>query len=179
VKNLAAVLKQKLENASKVAVLGIGSELRSDDAAGIIAAQQIKKVSSRKKSPLKINVFIGETAPENLTGEIKKISPSHLIIIDSADMNAPPGQVTIINPEEVGGISFCTHSLSLKLIIDYLQQSCRNLTVITIGIQPRTVAAGSNISKEVGQTVEELAVTIVNLLQKDSIIAKPNNKGFI
>jgi hydrogenase 3 maturation protease len=178
VRKLAAVLKQKLENASKIAVLGIGSELRSDDAAGVIAAKQIKKIIRRKKSPLKIKVFIGETAPENLTGEIKKFNPSHLIIIDSADMNTPPGQVTIINPEKVGGTSFCTHSLPLKVMIDYLRQSC-DCEAIIIGIQPQTVAVGSNISKEVGQTVEELAVTIVNLLQKDSTIAKTDNKSFI
>jgi hydrogenase 3 maturation protease len=169
VRKLAAVLKQKLENARKVAILGVGSELRSDDAAGVIAAQQIKKISrQKKKSAPRVKVFIGETAPENLTGEIKKFKPSHLIIIDSADTNVPPGQVTIINPEKVGGTSFCTHSLPLKVMIDYLRQSCDCETII-IGIQPQTIAAGSNISKEIGQTIEELAVTIVSLLQKDNI----------
>lgn len=176
---LTAVLKQKLENARKVAILGVGSELRSDDAAGVLAARQIKKISSGKKSPLKIKVFIGETAPENLTGEIKKFNPSHLIIIDSADMNAKPGRATIINPEKVGGTSFCTHSLPLKLMIDYLRQSCRDLEVIVIGIQPRTITVGINMSKELCLAVEELAVTIVNLLQKDSVIAKTDNENFI
>jgi hydrogenase 3 maturation protease len=166
-KKLTAVLKQKLENASRIAVLGIGSDLRGDDVAGIIVAKQIKKVSSRKKSPLKIKVFIGKTAPENLTGEIRKFKPSHLIIIDSADTNAQPGQVTVIKPEDVVGTSFCTHSLPIKVMIDYLQQSSRNLKVIIIGVQPKNLAVGSNVSKEVSQAVEELAVTIVNLFKKD------------
>ena len=43
-KKLAAVLKQKLDGASGIAVLGIGSDLRGDDAAGIIVAQQIEKI---------------------------------------------------------------------------------------------------------------------------------------
>jgi hydrogenase 3 maturation protease len=165
VRKLAAVLKQKLENARKVAILGIGSELRSDDAAGVLAAQQIKKISrQKKKSSPQVKVFIGETAPENLTGEIKKFEPSHLIIIDSADINIKPGQIKIINPEKVGGTSFCTHSLPIKVMIDYLQQSFPDLKAIVIGIQPQTIAVGSNISEEVGHAVEELAVTIVNLL---------------
>ncbi|MGA1979990.1 MAG: hydrogenase maturation peptidase HycI [Sedimentisphaerales bacterium] len=164
-KNLAAVLKQKLENAGKVAVLGIGSELRSDDAAGVLAAQQIKKISSKKKLLHLIKVFIGSTAPENLTGEIKKFKPSHLIIIDSADMNAPPGQVTIINSEKVGGTSFCTHSLPLKVMIDYLRQSCDCETII-IGIQPKNLSVGGPISKEVDRAAQELAVIVVNLLEK-------------
>jgi hydrogenase 3 maturation protease len=167
-KKLAAALKQKLENAGRVAVLGIGSDLRGDDAAGIIVAQQIKKNSSKKKKPPpQVKVFIGATAPENLTGEIKKFKPSHLIIIDSADIKAPPGRVTIINPEDVAGTSFCTHSLPIKVMIDYLLQSSCSLQVIIIGIQPKNLAAGSNVSKEVNQTVEELAVAIANLFKKD------------
>ncbi len=165
---LTAVLKQKLENAGKVAILGVGSELRSDDAAGILAAQQIKKISQqKKKSAPQVKVFIGETAPENLTGEIKRFKPSHLIIIDSADMSTKPGRIKIINPDKIGGTSFCTHSLPIKVMIDYLQQSCPDLKVIVIGIQPQTIAVGSNVSKKVSQAVEELTATIVNLFKKD------------
>lgn len=164
---LTAVLKQKLENAGKVAVLGVGSELRSDDAAGVIAAQQIKKISrQKKKSAPRVKVFIGETAPENLTGEIKKFQPSHLIIIDSSDTNAPPGQVTIISPEKVGGTSFCTHSLPLKVMVDYLRQSCGCETII-IGIQPKSLSVGGLISEEVDRAAKELAAIIVNLLEKN------------
>ena len=64
-------LKQKLENAGKVAVLGVGSELRGDDVAGIMAAEQIERISRPKTTAPELKVFIGHTAPENLTGEIK------------------------------------------------------------------------------------------------------------
>jgi len=168
VKKLAAVLKQKLENAGRIAVIGVGSDLRGDDAAGIIAAQQIKKISRRKKkTSSQIKVFIGATAPENLTGEIKRFKPSHLIIIDAVDINAPPGHAAIINPEDVAGASFCTHSLPIKVTIDYLLQSLYNLQVIIIGIKPKNLAVGSNVSNKVSRTIKEVAVTIVNLLKKD------------
>ena len=36
-------IKKKLENAKKVAVIGIGSELRSDDAAGLLVAEKLQK----------------------------------------------------------------------------------------------------------------------------------------
>lgn len=164
---LTAVLKQKLENAGKVAILGVGSELRSDDAAGVLVAQQIKEISRRKKKSVpRVKVFIGETAPENLTGEIKEFKPSHLIIIDSSDTDVPPGQVTIISPEKVGGTSFCTHSLPLKVMVDYLRQSCGCETII-IGIQPKNLSVGGLVSKEVAKAAKELAVTIVNLLEEN------------
>jgi hydrogenase 3 maturation protease len=162
--HLTAVLKQKFKDASKIAILGVGSELRSDDAAGVLAAQQIEKdISRKKKSSPRIKVLIGQTAPENLTGEIKKFKPSHLIIIDSSDTNAAPGRVTIIEPEKVGGTSFCTHSLPLKVMADYLHQSCGCETII-IGIQPKNLSVGGSVSKEVTKAAKELAVTIVDLL---------------
>jgi hydrogenase 3 maturation protease len=160
-KKLAAALKQKLDGAARVAVLGIGSDLRSDDAAGIIVAEQIKKIIG--KSSGKIKILIGATAPENLTGEIKKFKPSHLIIIDAADTNAPPGQITVIDPDNVGGTTFCTHNLPIKVMIDYLLQSLSNLKAITIGIQPKSITVGGNVSKEVKQSAEKLAEMIVSL----------------
>jgi hydrogenase 3 maturation protease len=163
VQELTKILRQKLDNAERVAILGIGSDLRGDDAAGVIIAQQIEKI----KLSTKVKVFIGATAPENLTGEIKKFKPSHLIIIDSADINAQPGQVTVIKPENVAGTSFCTHSLPIKVMIDYLLQSCPDLKVIIIGIQPQNLAVGSNVSKEVSLAVEELTATITDLFKKD------------
>jgi hydrogenase 3 maturation protease len=163
VKKLAAVLKQKLENARRVAVLGIGSELRGDDVAGILSAQQIEKITRRKNTPSEVRVFIGETAPENLTGEIKKFQPTHLIIIDSADLNAEPGHVRVLNPDEIGGISFCTHSLPIKVMTDYLLQSF-DFHVITIGIQPKTLAVGARPSKQIVQAAKQLSTTIAKLL---------------
>jgi hydrogenase 3 maturation protease len=166
VKKLKATLNQKLNGASRVAVLGIGSEIRGDDAAGIIAAQQIEKISNKKKLSAEVKVLIGETAPENLTGEIKKFKPSHLIIIDSADINTPPGRVKIINSEDVGGTSFCTHCLPIKVMVDYLLKSLPEMHVIIIGIQPKTIAIGSNISIPVRQAAEDIAATISDSLGK-------------
>jgi hydrogenase 3 maturation protease len=164
VQNLETILKKKLENATRVAVLGIGSELRGDDVAGILAAQQIEKIIARKNTPPEVRVFIGETAPENLTGEIKKFQPTHLIIIDSADLDAEPGCIRLLNPDEIGGTSFCTHSLPIKVLTDYLLQSF-NFQVITIGIQPGILAFGAKPSKELVQAVKRLSATITELLK--------------
>ena len=162
-RTLAAILKQKLKNADKVAVLGIGSELRGDDVAGVLAARQIEKICKRKATHPQVRVFIGATAPENLSGEIKKFQPTHLIIIDSADIGARPGKIAVINPEDLGGVSFCTHSLPLKVMTDYLLQSldCR---IIIIGIQPGNLAVSANPSQRTIQAVKRLSATITKLL---------------
>jgi hydrogenase 3 maturation protease len=164
VQTLVTSLKQKLENASRVAVLGIGSELRGDDVAGILAARQIEKSVKDKTTTPEVCVFIGETAPENLTGEIKKFQPTHLIIIDSADLDKKPGVVRLLNPDQIAGTSFCTHSLPIKVMVDYLLQSLK-FEVITIGIQPGTLTVGAQPTKEVVAAAKKLSTTIAKLLK--------------
>jgi hydrogenase 3 maturation protease len=157
------ILRQKLDNASRVAVLGVGSDLRGDDIAGIIAVEQIEKTIKQKTLQPEVKLFIGATAPENLTGEIKKFQPSHLIIIDSVHSNVLPGRIMIMAPEEVEGVSFFTHKLPIKLMIDYLLQFC-NCRVIIIGIQPKDIAIGRPISKEIGRAVKKLSEAIAKIL---------------
>ena len=111
---------------------------------------------------------IGETAPENLTGEIKKFQPTHLIIIDAAELNKEPGHIEIMEPETIGGTSFCTHSLPLKVIIGYLLESFKFQAII-IGIQPKTLTFGAQPTKEVVAAAKHLAKTIT----KSTQIKKP------
>jgi hydrogenase 3 maturation protease len=158
------ILKQKLENAKRVAVLGIGSELRGDDIAGLLAAQQIEKTITEQTTLPEVRVFIGETAPENLTGEIKKFQPTHLIIIDAAELNKEPGHIEIMEPGTIGGTSFCTHSLPLKIIIGYLLESFKFQAII-IGIQPKTLTFGAQPTKEVVAAAKRIAKTITKLLK--------------
>jgi hydrogenase 3 maturation protease len=190
VQKAATILSKRLENARKVGILAVGSELRADDVAGILVAQRIKELTKknspecrggsrtaqalkgrdnancldvpRRKFPAKLKIFIGATAPENLTGEIKKFKPDHLIIIDAADLNAKPGTIKVMDVEEIAGTTFCTHSLPIKVMADYLLESFK-FNLIAIGIQPKTLAVGAQPSKEVLTAVDLLAEMLVNL----------------
>lgn len=48
-KQLAVILRKRLENAERVAIPGVGSELRADDVAGILVARRIKEPTAKKK----------------------------------------------------------------------------------------------------------------------------------
>jgi hydrogenase 3 maturation protease len=132
-----------------VVLLGVGSELRGDDAAGIRIAQRMESLHLPGVSALD-----GGTAPENLTGEIRRLSPSHLIIIDSADMGDPPGAVRLLDPDDIGGMSFGTHALPLSVLAGFLSKEtgCR---VTIMGIQPRSLEFDAGLSREVAQAVDE------------------------
>jgi len=148
-------LKSRLNDADRVALLGVGSELRGDDAAGILVAESlIRGCRSRK-----LKVFLGHTAPENLTGEIRRFKPTHLIIVDSADMGKRPGTVAFIDLDKLGGVSFSTHQLPLKVLADYIASDigCR---ISIIGIQPGQLEFASAPTKEIKKAAQEISAAI-------------------
>jgi hydrogenase 3 maturation protease len=157
-------LKSILKGAERIAVLGVGSELRADDIAGILAAQELDKASEEIGETKAFKVFLGYSAPENLAGEIKKFKPTHLVIIDSAEMGKPPGDIAAFPPEEAGGMSFSTHKLPVKVLAQYLRQSFECKMVI-VGIQPKTLDFGKDVSSEVKKAVNEVSRAV-----KDAII---------
>jgi len=158
--NLKSKLKNNLKKPRRIAVLGIGSRLRADDASGLLAAEAIQKNIKNTHPGLK--VFFGETAPENLTGEIKKFKPTHLIIIDSADIGAKPGTIFLLKPGQLHGISFCTHQLPLQILSRYLKKSLE-CKIAVIGIQPKTLAFNKPVCKPVKKAVKEIVQSILTL----------------
>ena len=160
-KDLEIVLKDRLKSAKKVIVLGIGSELRGDDIAGILVTEELCKCS---KSAKNLKVINGSTAPENFTGEIKNFNPTHLVVIDSASMaKSKPGTIRLIDPGEIGNFSFCTHKLPINIMTDYLIKSI-GCEIIIIGIQPKTIDFGAKCSPEIKKSVKRVSSAIAKVL---------------
>ena len=132
-----------------VVVLGVGSELRSDDAAGV----RVCRALARAKLP-GVHTIDGGSAPENCTAAIRHLAPSHLIIVDAADLTRAPGTIRVMACEEIGSAGFGTHALPLSVLACYLQKEvgCR---VTVIGIQPKSLEFGLTISPKVSAAVAE------------------------
>jgi len=162
---LKTALKKRLPDSGRIALLGVGSELRGDDAAGLLVAEYLRKSSAKNIKLKNLKVFFGSTAPENLTGEIKKFKPAFLVIVDSADMDRSPGAVKLISLDEIGGISFCTHQLPLKILTDYLVQSI-GCEILIIGIQPGKIDFGAPLSKEVKKSARLVSAILNEILRK-------------
>jgi hydrogenase 3 maturation protease len=157
-------LQEKLESAARIAIVGVGSELRGDDAAGILVIARLTagRLKSKKR---KFSFFIGATAPENLTGEIKKFKPSHIVIIDSADFKKKPGQIKFIEREDFSGASFCTHKLPLKIMIEYLAKSLGCETIV-IGIQPKSLSFCSSPTKPVVTAIKQVSAALKEVIKQ-------------
>jgi len=161
-KDLEFSLREKLKDVSCLAVLGVGSELRADDAIGMMIAQALSKV---KKSKINFCSFQGSTAPENFTGEIKKLKPSHLLIIDAFEMGKEAGCAMVFEPEDAkSAVSFSTHRMPLEILINYL---CKYFSccVIILGIQPESLEFMGPVSGKVKAAAGKIEKIIKKIIQ--------------
>jgi len=161
--NLKQSLQAILNNAKRVVILGVGSEIRSDDAVGMIIARKLASIDL-SKAKIPVNILLGSTAPENFTGEIKKFNPSHLIMIDCAFMGKNPGEAALIDiKDEKGGIPFSTHKLPLILMDEYLKQSI-DCETVTLGIEPKSTEYGETQSQEILEAADMIVELLVETL---------------
>ncbi len=139
-----------IRKSNNTVIVGIGNELRGDDAAGVEVVRLLKK--REKTNDILIDAG---TVPENYLGKISKINPDVIILIDAADMEQPPGTVRELNSEDLGSFSFSTHSGSLSLVIDFLKQETK-ADIYLIGIQPENRSIGAEMSNKVRQAINLL-----------------------
>ncbi len=130
-------------------VVGVGSNLRSDDAAGLRVAESL-----RDQGIPGLRVVLGWTAPENVTGEIRALRPSAVLFVDAADFGSPPGTLRLFDSAEAGGMSSSTHTLPLAIIARFLIEET-GCTVHFLGLQPKTVSFGETLSLEAEAGVAE------------------------
>ena len=152
-------LSSFLESATRVVVVGVGSEIRGDDAAGIEVLRFLKKELASE------NVLLvdGGTVPENCTSQIKHFEPSHVIFVDATDFEAEPGEVVIAEPGAIRGHSVSTHTVPLSVLAGYLKRET-GASVILVGIQPASVSMGAKMSDAVKFSVDKVAEIILEEL---------------
>ena len=151
----------RLAEATRIVVLGVGTEFRSDDIAGILVARQVEKAFAARSDLL---VIQGCSAPENFTGPIIGFYPSHLVVIDCAELEAPSGTVKLFPIENIAGVSSNTHSLPLNVVFDYILKNCP-CEILVVGIQPRSLEFDGSPSKEVVDAARLIARTLIGVVR--------------
>ena len=144
-------LKNSIQPGEKYAVLGIGSILRSDDAAGMHFIELLGDLVKQDD----VLIIAGSTAPENFTGVIKNFAPDKLFVVDAAHMGLMPGEAKVVSASDIGGVSFSTHMLPLPVMLKYLESEAR-CEVLFIGIQPKCTDQGFCMCDEVKKGTEQL-----------------------
>ncbi len=147
-------LRNESGGTPRIAIVGIGNTLRSDDAAGMLVARAL---SQRMCATDQDHVLVLEAgqAPENYTADIRGFRPGVIVLVDAADMGKEPGAVEWISEDDIDGMSASTHSLPLSMLVKYLTLEL-NCKVMLLGIQAISNDVGETVSAEVLEAVKEI-----------------------
>ena len=157
---LTSLLSRNHKAGEKTAVIGVGSELHGDDAAGLLTARALTAL----KLP-GIFAFEGATAPENITGAVIQCMPKLVLFVDAAEMSLPAGEIRVIPADEIGGMTFSTHTLPLPVIADYLSKrlTCQ---VLAVGIQPAATRFNSKPSESVRRAARNFCSIVAQAISE-------------
>lgn len=152
-------LRNFILGANKIAILGLGNDLRSDDGLGLYF---IEKLSI--DDPRVIIENVG-SVPEGFAQPLAEFGVDRIIMVDAADMRKPPGHTELITKERIGGISISTHNMPLSFLMVYLEQATGSKTVL-IGIQPKNIQFGEGLTPEIQEVVDKTVNTLERILKE-------------
>ena len=153
-------LTQAFTDAQKIAILGIGNDLKADDGIGPYIIDQLQN-----QTPAHIELINASTVPENFISHLLESRPHLILLIDAALMQAEPGTIKLIDKDTIGGVAFSSHQLPLTFFIEYLENNITT-TVLILGIQPLTDEFTLPLSEPVQQAANEIITTLTQLFTK-------------
>ncbi|MGY5861307.1 MAG: hydrogenase 3 maturation endopeptidase HyCI [Candidatus Thorarchaeota archaeon] len=159
--DIGASLKEFISGTRRVAILGIGNDLRTDDGIGPFIISGLDVESS---SLLIENVG---SVPEAFARPLAKFGAERIIMIDAADMKKPSGHIELITKDRIGGIAISTHSMPLSFLMMYLEQETGAQTIL-LGIQPQDIQFGEGLTPELGKVAQKIISTL-NILLSDHV----------
>lgn len=135
-------------------VVGIGNELRGDDAIGVVVAKKLKKILGKK------NVLISDSLHGCIMNIVKR-SDNTVVIVDAAYMNMRPGDIKVLKKNEISKISLSTHTISPALLADFLEN--KGKVVYFICVQIKRIGLGDSMSMEVKKAVPRVISEVLKL----------------
>jgi len=161
-----SILKKELTGRDKLIVLGTGNALKADDAAGLLVANLLDKSLNRFQKS-RIKVLRAYEIIDLYLKKIKRIKPSHLIIIDAIDSGRKPGSIITIRldpvkkrKKKVGG-NFYNFLEKLSAA-----SSCK---IYLMGIQPETLDFGHPITPVIKQSCRQITEFITQLVSNKPV----------
>jgi hydrogenase 3 maturation protease len=130
----------------KVAILGIGNDLKGDDGFGPYVAEALK-------GKVKGAVFNCGSVPENYYIPLVKENPDVIILLDAVNFEGPYGEIGIFEKEDILKIGFSTHNISPRIFMELLAGSVE-ADIVMIGVKPKTTAFGEEMNDEVKESAE-------------------------
>jgi hydrogenase 3 maturation protease len=140
----------------KVLLIGTGNTLRGDDGAGpaIVALLEGKVKASL--------LDVGEV-PESNFSRILGEQADTIVVLDAANFGASPGDLAVLEVEDIAGCSISSHQMTLDLFFRYIREN-GHAEMFALGIQPAQIGFGELMSPAVADSVHALVELLQDLL---------------
>ncbi len=151
----------------RVAVVGMGHELRGDDAAGVVVARALQMALGDDERLLIIDAG---SVPENHTGPLRRFAPDLVLFVDAAQMDEAPGTIRWLPWPETQRAGAATHGPSPHTLAKFLigELGCE---VTWVGIQPAGNEIAAPLSPEVAEAVDTVVLCLLRVLARDWVLA--------
>ncbi|MEJ2210533.1 MAG: hydrogenase maturation protease [Anaerolineae bacterium] len=150
----------------RIAVVGLGQELRGDDAAGVAVAQALQAALGEDERVL---VIAAGPAPENCLGPLCRFKPDRVLFVDAAQMDDTPGAIRWLPWHEVRGVGVGTHGLSPQVLARFLSGEL-GCEMALVGIQPVSDEIAAPLSPEVADAVDTIVLCLLRLVAQDWVL---------
>jgi hydrogenase 3 maturation protease len=159
---MAHAIKKKLKNwftdSKKVVIAGIGNPIRCDDYVGLKIVEQLKG-----KLPKNILLLEAETVPESYLSDIQDFEPSHVLLIDAANLGLNSGQTRLVDAEVIANYStITTHLLPLRIFCEYIKQAT-GAKIALLLIEPENMEFGEGLTPKVAATAQRITKVLTKL----------------
>ncbi len=156
---------QQNNHLPRIAVVGIGHELRGDDAAGVVLARTLQELVPRDDRLLVVDAG---PVPENVGGLLRRFAPDIVLFVDAAQIGEEAGAVQWLAWEDITGLSASTHTLPLHVLAAYLRDEL-GCEVALLGIQPADTTFAMSLSPDVSRSIAATAQTLAGLLRPQGV----------
>ena len=156
-KRLLNKLTSFLKDAKSIVVIGMGNELRGDDAVGLQVVRLLKPHTTDQ-----LQVFEGHMTPEVFIRPACARHPTHVVIVDAAELHTKPGVWQIISSDEIEEGLFTTHVIPATEVAAEFRRRC-GAKVAFLGIQPKLREVSLSQSKECLRAAKEIADAICRI----------------
>ena len=141
----------------------VGNELRGDDRVGL---EIFRRLKGNIRKP--IQIYYAGSSLENFSSLITREHFTYCLIIDAvhfSENSVHPGTIGFFDPNDLDNsqVTFSTHHVPLNIFIDYIKG---NSKIRILGIQPKVLSYGAEISTPVLKAVEELSSFLLSQLQE-------------
>ena len=148
----------ELVTGRKIVLIGVGNELRGDDAFGVWLGERIEHRIPQR-------VFVTHDLPEDYAVKAADLRPDIVIVLDATNFGGEPGELHLVAARDVPPTPGVTHRPSLEMMARFIELDAGAETWV-LGVQPQmdSVGVGSEMSAPVAAALDALEAMLLEML---------------